>query len=284
MKSLDLEAIQAFVLVAELRSFTRAAEAMDSTQSAVSLKLKRLEDRLGKRLIERTPRRVSLSMEGLAFLDAAKDLLSSHERALGAFVAEQRRLVIGISHLIVGSSLPGLLTRLYEHDPGLTVELRVAGSRELLAAFDAGTLDAVIVIRTDEHRRHGEVLYRERFGWIAKPDWEHRQGAALALATQGEGCSVRASAVRMLDEAGIAWTEVFIGKGAAVVGAAAAAGLAVALMAYRSAPPGTVDIGPALSLPVLPSAEVALYTTVSDARGRSALKILAAAFKATSNP
>jgi len=53
MKTLDIEAVQAFVLAAELKSFTRAAEAMDTTQSAVSLKIKRLEDGLGRRLLER---------------------------------------------------------------------------------------------------------------------------------------------------------------------------------------------------------------------------------------
>src|SRR5690242_17949227 len=45
MKTLDVEAVQAFVLAADLNSFTRAAEALDSTQSAVSLKIKRLEGR-----------------------------------------------------------------------------------------------------------------------------------------------------------------------------------------------------------------------------------------------
>ena len=44
MKALDIEAVQAFVLVADLRSFTRAAEALDGTQSAVSLQVKALEE------------------------------------------------------------------------------------------------------------------------------------------------------------------------------------------------------------------------------------------------
>ena len=44
MRALDVEAVQAFVLVAEMNSFTRAAEALDTTQSAISLKIKRLED------------------------------------------------------------------------------------------------------------------------------------------------------------------------------------------------------------------------------------------------
>ena len=57
-RPLDLDAVEAFVRIAELGSFTRAAEAMRTTQGAVSLKLKRLEERLGCRLVERTPRSV----------------------------------------------------------------------------------------------------------------------------------------------------------------------------------------------------------------------------------
>ena len=67
MKTLDVEAVQAFVMVAELQSFTRAAEALGSTQAAVSMKLKRLEERLGEKLIERTPRLVRLSARGASF-------------------------------------------------------------------------------------------------------------------------------------------------------------------------------------------------------------------------
>ena len=70
-KPLDLSAVRAFVLTADLQSFTRAAEALDSTQSAVSLKLRQLETQLGRRLLERTPRHVRLSAEGAAFLDAS---------------------------------------------------------------------------------------------------------------------------------------------------------------------------------------------------------------------
>ncbi|WP_260427562.1 LysR family transcriptional regulator, partial [Burkholderia cenocepacia] len=85
MKTLDIEAVQAFVLTADLKSFTRAAEALDTTQSAVSLKIKRLEDGLGRRLLERTPRQVRLSADGTAFLEPARELVAAHHGALGAF-------------------------------------------------------------------------------------------------------------------------------------------------------------------------------------------------------
>jgi len=279
MKSLDLDAIKAFVLTAELQSFTRAADALDSTQSAISLKLRRLENQLGRRLLERTPRQVRLSAEGAAFMEAARELVGAHERAIASFEVKQRRLVIGISHQLVGSELPGLLRRMNEHDPNLLIELRVAGSNEVLKAYDDGALDAALVLQPEDRRRNGEVLFAESFGWIAAAHWQPRAGQPLPLSTQGETCSIRAAAVRALDDAGIAWAEVFIGKGAAVVGAAAAIGLAIAVLPKRAAPSGTIDIGRALALPPLPTHEVVLYSALHDHRSRKALHALATAFK-----
>src|SRR5579864_3409059 len=103
MKTLDVEAVQAFVLAADLNSFTRAAEALDTTQSAVSLKIKRLEEGLGRKLLERTPRLVRLSADGNAFLEPARHLVAAHHGAIGSFGLEPRRLVVGISHHIVGA-------------------------------------------------------------------------------------------------------------------------------------------------------------------------------------
>ena len=279
MKSLDLDAVKAFVLTAELQSFTRAADALDSTQSAISLKLRRLEDQLGRRLLERTPRKVRLSAEGAAFMEAARGLVGAHERAIASFEVKRRRLVIGISHQLMGSELPGLLRRMNEHDPNLVIELRVAGSNEVLKAYDDGVLDAALVLQSEDRRRNGEVLFAESFAWIAAAHWQPRAGQPLPLSTQGETCSIRAAAVRALDSAGIAWTEVFIGKGAAVVGAAATIGLAVAVLPKRAAPSGTIDIGRVLSLPPLPTHEVVLYSALHDRRSRNALHTLAMAFK-----
>jgi DNA-binding transcriptional LysR family regulator len=278
-KTLDLSAVKAFVLTAELQSFTRAAEALDSTQSAVSLKLRQLENHLGRRLLERTPRRVRLSAEGAAFLQAARNLLGAHEQAIASFDTTQRRLVVGVSHLIVGSELPTLLRRMSDHDPHLVIELRVAGSREIMQAYEEDLLDAALIVEPQERHRHGEVLFVEQFGWIAAADWKRPASAPLPLSTQGESCGIRNAAVRALDAAGIAWTETFVGRGAALVGSAAAAGLAVAVMARRCAPSGTVDMGEHLSLPELPTYDVVLYTALSDARSRSSLRTLAAAFK-----
>ncbi|MFG1214585.1 LysR family transcriptional regulator [Xanthobacter flavus] len=281
MKALDIEAVQAFVLTADLKSFTRAAEALDTAQSAVSLKVKRLEEVLGRRLLERTPRLVRLSSDGAAFLDHARALIGAHQLALGCFGKEKRRLVVGISHHIVGSELPVLLKRMGGVDPSLILEMRVTSSRESLEDFERGELDAAIVLRHDNHRRGGEVILDEEFGWMAVPDFEHRIGEPLRLATQAAPCSVRSMATTALDAAGIPWTEVFVGGGIGTIGAAVSAGLAVAALGRRVAPAATVDAGPRLGLPGLPSREVMLYSNLTDRTARKALRTLGAAIRST---
>lgn len=279
MKAMDIDAVKAFVLAADLQSFTRAADVLGTSQSAISLKLQRLEEQLGRRLLDRTPRRVRLSAEGQLFLGVARELVLTHDRAAVTFETEGRWLTVGISHQLVGRELPALLRRLHDHDPNLLVEMRVAGTQELMQAYERGELDAVLVLRPEERRKQGQLAFTETFAWYAAIDWEPRVGRPLPLATQGESCRVRAAAVQMLDAAGIEWREVFVGRGAAILGAAAAGGLALAVLARRSAPSGTVDVGPRLRLPQIPSQDVMLYSTRNDRRSRDALRVLTLVFQ-----
>lgn len=281
MKALDIEAVQAFVLVADLKSFTRAAEALDTTQSAISLKIKRLEDGLGRRLLERTSRLVRLSAEGLTFLEPARSLVAAHQGAVGAFETERRRLIVGINHHIVGAELPRLLKQVNSSEPGVVMEMRISTSRDLVAAYDRGELDAAVVLRHDNRRDGGEVVMKETFGWMGLPDYERRAGGPLRLATQPPPCSVRSMAVDALDGAGVAWTEAFVGDGISTVGAAISAGLAIAALGRRVAPAGTVDLTARLNLPTLPTRDIVLYTGASDQLARNSLRTLTAAIRST---
>lgn len=277
-RSLDLDAVEAFVRIAELGSFTRAAEAMGTAQAAMSLKLKRLEDRLGCRLIERTPRHVQLSARGAAFLEHARELLAAHDRALATFAQARQRLTIGISDHVAGPELPALIARMNQQDPQLLIEIRIGSSGDLLQNYDRRELDAVLA-RMHVGRSDGELLAEEPFGWFAAPGWQHRAGEPLPLATLAEPCGVRAMAGRSLDAAGIAWAEVFVGGGVAAVAAAVMAGLGVAALAPRMLPLGAVEVGARLGLPALPRLPVLLHTRIQEGRPRDALAALSAAFR-----
>lgn len=276
--TLDITTVQAFLLVADLRSFTRAAEALGTTQAAVSLKLKRLETLLGKRLVERSPRAVRLTAEGAAFLDRARALLEAHDRALSGDASAAPSLTLGISDHAAGPELVPLLERLHAMSPNLSLAVTIGFSREMQDAYDAGDLDAVIV-RQEGSRRGGEKLTEDEFGWFSSRRFTLANGEPLPLATLAPPCGVRALAVRALDKAGIAWRERFVGGGVTAVVAAALAGLAIAPLARRIAPPGLVDIGPAHRLPKLGGSKVMLLSKVADPTKRAALRAVAATFR-----
>ena len=276
--TLDIATIKAFLLVADFQSFTRAAEALGTTQAAVSLKLQRLETLLGKRLVERSPRAVRLTADGAAFLDRARALMAAHDSALSGETSTAQSLSLGISDHAAGPELVPLLERLHAMSANLTLAVTIGFSREMQDAYDAGQLDAVIV-RQEGSRRGGEKLTEDEFGWFVSRRFNWPKGEPLPLATLAPPCGVRAIAVRALDKAGIAWRERFVGGGVTAVVAAALAGLAIAPLARRIATPGLIDIGPAHKLPKLGSSKVMLHSKVSDPAKLAALRAVAATFK-----
>ena len=283
MTTLDVDAVKTFVTIADLQSFTRAADALGTTQGAISVKLKRLESQIGHRLIERTPRLVRLSAQGAVFLESARAFLAAHDRAVAGLSSVRRRFSLGIATHVGAPELPTLLARLNAHDPALTIEVRLDDARDLLNAFDRGTIDAVIIFREDD-RRDGDILGPDHFGWFATPDFVHRAGEPFRLAASSPSCGILNNATRALDAAGLQWTETFLGCGAFAVAEAVSAGLAISVFSRRVVPPGTIEVSAKFGLPALPPSEIMLLSTLSDARSRAALKTLASAFREHHRP
>lgn len=280
--ALDIDSLRALVLVAEYRSFTRAAEALEATQAAISLRLKRLETRLGRRLLERTPRLVQLTPDGAALLAEARHVLAAHDAALAALQAKpQRSLLLGISDQAVGAQLPGLLAQLRGRLPGLRLEVRIGLSRDLSEAFEAGRIDAAILHQVGKAAPRGaELLLRDRLGWFAAPGFEWRTGEPLPLLALAPPCTVRASAIKALDTAKIRWSESFTGGGVGALTAAVTAGLGVAVLGRRARLPGMIELTKKQRLPDLPATAILLQSRVSDPVLSSALRAIAAAIRA----
>jgi DNA-binding transcriptional LysR family regulator len=278
LKTLDLDAVQTFVLLASLENFTRTAEVTGATQSAVSLKLKRLETFLGRKLLARTPRSVRLTAYGEAFLQHANELLAANQRALSAMTAPTYRLRLGISDHVLGPELPALLAQLNTADPALTLEVQIGFSRELVSLFDRGDLDGAVV-RQERSHRGGDVLTNDEYAWFAAPQFQRSENQPLRLANLAPPCGVRSIAIRALDAARVPWNEVFLGGGVTAVTAAVSAGLATAVLSRRIAPAGTVDVGARLGLPRLPDTRIVLYSRAGDPRRKVAFRVISEVFR-----
>ncbi|MCR0981588.1 LysR family transcriptional regulator [Roseomonas populi] len=279
---LDLESVRLFVLAAEFGNLTRAAEAAGTVQPVVSQRLKALEARLGRRLLDRSPRLVRLTADGAVFLTSARALLAAHDAALRPPDLRPLRLAIGISDHAAGLGLPALLARLRAALPAhVALELRSGASIPLRADFDEGALDAVLV-RREAGGSEGEVLGEDPLGWRGAPDLVLPPGAPVPLALLPPPCGVRAAAERALEAAGRPWREAFRGGSCATLLAGARAGLGLAPMGRISAG-GAPDLGPALGLPPLPPSEIVLHGRAASPEAGAALRALAAGMRAALN-
>jgi DNA-binding transcriptional LysR family regulator len=125
METLKVEAVHAFVLIGDFKSFTRAAEAMNTTQSAISLKIKRLEDGLGPQATRPHAGLVRLSAEGSIFLASVRTPVAAHQ---GLWVRSTPSSADSSSGSAITSSvaeLPILLKRMNSAEPRLVMEMRM---------------------------------------------------------------------------------------------------------------------------------------------------------------
>lgn len=270
--SLDIDLLRTFTAVADTASFTAAGLQVGATQSAVSVRLKKLEDRLGRPLMDRTPRSVELTDFGRRFLADARRVLAAHDDALRrALVGDTVvSLAVGVSEHAGGLSMAGALAEVRSLMPGLRLKVLLGLSDQLVAEYQAGRLDAA-VIRRVVGPSDGRSLYRDDLVWAAAPDLGWRPGEPVPLAVVEGPCNTRALTVRALDEAGLPWTEVFVTRDVAAVQAACAAGLGIACLGGRFRPAGTVALGRESGLPALPPSEVAVLDSTREPAARMAL-------------
>jgi DNA-binding transcriptional LysR family regulator len=124
----DLNEVQIFVQVAKAQSFTTAAERLDVPKSSVSRSIRRLETRLGVRLIERTTRRVALTEEGQIYFDRCERVLEEAEQAeieIGALQAKPRgTLRVGVPAIFARLVLGPALGEFLAMHPDLRVHLQ----------------------------------------------------------------------------------------------------------------------------------------------------------------
>jgi DNA-binding transcriptional LysR family regulator len=270
MRNLDLDQLRAFAVAAELRSFTAAGECLGATQSAVSLRIAKLEEQLGQRLLARTPRSVSLTPEGTRFLEHARAILSVHDAALAQLTGDGERSVLrlAVSDHAAGAHLAGALASLKASLRTVVPEVIVGLSSEMREAYDRGEVDAAIV-RQDAGRRDGELLFADPLVWAAGKACGWAKGQPVPLVALRGACGVKAAATRALDEAKLSWRFTFLGGSVAALQAAVVAGLGIGVFGTRHVPPDCAVVDDSHGLPALPTSEVVLYTRLPGATRRA---------------
>jgi DNA-binding transcriptional LysR family regulator len=259
LPDLDPDLLKAFVAVAEQRSFTRAARLLHRTQSAISMQIRRLEERLGVALFHRSTVAVELSAAGEGLLGYARRILALNAEAVARLRAQE---ISGVVRLGVMDDygtlvLPSLLAAFTRSHPQVQVEMET-GLTAAMPERLGTSFDLVIALHPQAHGE-GEALRREQPVWAAGIGHDPHRQDPLPVALYPPGCLFRRWAMEALDEAGRPWRLAFVSQSLGAVAAIAAEGLAVTVVKSGICPPGLRRLGPGDGLPPLPVAELRLH-------------------------
>lgn len=261
MPVLDPELLQAFVAVADHRSFTRAAAMLNRTQSAVSMQIKRLEDRVGAELFLRGPAGVDLSPAGEGLLGYARRILTLNEEAIGRL---REHKIEGLVRLGVSDDygtliVPPLLASFVAEYPRIQIQMETgltAGMPDRLGE----SFDLVIAMHA-EGQGDGDFLCRERALWAIGAGQSIEGTDPLPLALYPPGCLFRKWAIDALDAVRRPWRLAFVSHSLGAVESVAAQGLAVTVVKSGTMSAKLRALAEPDGLPPLPSADIRLHRT-----------------------
>lgn len=262
-QGLDADLLRVFVLIAEGRSFTRAAAMVGRTQSAVSMQVKRLEQALGQEVMHRGKGgAVELTPHGEYLLTRARQILALNDEVMATFrepaIAGTVRL--GSPDDYAFGYLPPILKRFAETHPAVQVDVLCAPSEELVNKLSDGELDLALLSDGAAPRRWPSVaLWRGPLVWVTATRYApHRQDPLpLALAHQDplaarQACDWSRAAVQALEKAGRPYRIAYTSSSQTGTHAPVLAGLAVTISAVCWLPEGLRPLRPDEGLPPLP--------------------------------
>lgn len=255
----DPTLLRAFVAVKETGGFTRAAQRLHLTQSAISHQIRRLEEQAGRPLLRRTTRKLTLTDDGEDFLRYAEQILQAQDAMSRRFQPSPVCGVVrfGVPENFMGARLPPLLCQFARAFPSIRLEVNVSMHLDLRAMIDAGELDLAVVISVPQSER-GTVLRRTRLVWVAADIFALQAGASVPLAFFPAPCVYRQAGVTELEQTDVKWHVVFTSPSQQGLRAAVLGGLAITVLTSDDLEPGMKIVDGQYGLPPLPGADFSL--------------------------
>lgn len=257
--NLDTDLLRSFLAVVDCGNFTRAADRVGRTQSAVSMQMKRLEETLGKPLFRRDGRGVRLTDEGDLLVGYARRLIELNDKAIARFVEPEFKgsVRLGIPDDYIARFLPPVLAGFSQAHPLVELEVRTDRSVVLDAALASGDIDlALVSCKAVEDA--GMVIHREPMVWVASSHHLVHERTPVPIATTDPQCQMRRNALWALDAAGFDYRVAYISPSFLGLQSFVQAGLAVAAIPESAVAPRMRVLGAAEGFPVIAPVDVGL--------------------------
>lgn len=254
MVNLDLDVLRSFVAGLELGSFSRAADRLGRSTSAVSAQLKKLEDQVGTPVLRKSGRGLVLTPAGEIVLSYSRRMLELNDAAVLAVRGAQLIgcVRIGFQEDFGEGVLTEVLGIFARTHPEVTVDTRIARNVELESLLVQARLDLALTWQSNTASLHREIFGPLAMCWIgdvALVEACRESGKPVPLVVFDAPCVMRNSAIEALDRAGIAWRIVFTSSSLSGIWAAARAGLGITV---RTAAGKPADLPILDTLPALP--------------------------------
>jgi DNA-binding transcriptional LysR family regulator len=229
---LDTDLLRTFLTVARHGNVTRGAEALHRTQSAVSIQIKRLEERLAVPLFRREPRGVSLTEAGERLRLAAERIVGDLDQTLRTFRADPigGLVRIGIPEEYGSDVLPTILADFTARFPAVEVFVQCGLSESFPDIVRRGELDLAVFADAGTPDPTGELIH-DPMTWVASRPYQCRSDEPVPLALFDRSCWWRDMTIEALEGAGQPYRIVFSSESVSGIKAAVATGLAVGVLA-----------------------------------------------------
>ncbi len=259
---IDPDLLRAFTYIAEEGSFTRAAERVGRTQSAVSMQVQRLEALLGQKVLLRGKGgQVQLTAQGQYLLDRARELLALNDEIWSSFRSPQVHgaVRLGSPDDYAFRYLPPVLKRFADSHPAVEVDVLCLPSSELVERVKCGDLDLALISEGHASARTETVeLWRGPLMWITSERHTPHRLDPLPLALARDHCSWRGAALQALEKAGRQYRLAYASATQIGTQAPVMAGLAVTVSTISWLPEGLRPVRPDEGLPPLPDFAIQL--------------------------
>jgi DNA-binding transcriptional LysR family regulator len=272
---LPTDLLRTFIAVNDHGGFTRAAEVVHLTQSAVSMQMRRLEEIVGTNLFSRQGRSVALTPEGETLSRHARQILKLQDEALSALAKPEVKgtVRLGIPDDYV-SFLPPILNHFSRTHPKVRIEIICRQSSEIHELMRKEELDlALVTADCGNPVTFGTVVRMEPLIWIASAQKAVEKENPIPLAMFTDQCYLHEAAVKMLEKTGRSCRIAYSSPSMAGLIAAVQSGLAVALVTRTNLPEGARILGPDEGFPVMPPVPLEIHR-----RTGAAVEVLAQCF------
>lgn len=200
---LDTESLRTLKTTIELGSLTTAAGQLCMTPSAVSWKLKRLEGRVGRKLIHRNGHQIVATADAQQLLEYAEIILNAHDRAVQQFRLSdiKGRLIIGITDDLASNQLPVFVQDFHRRHPGVQLEIRVEQQLALIEWFNERSIDmAILPLEPKQILDTDILLWQDDLIWIKSKEIDYPLSKPVPLVTFSPNCTYREAAIQCLEQ------------------------------------------------------------------------------------